>query len=36
MMRCITDSGGTVPLATLSKLRQTLPQTRVFLMYGLA
>jgi acyl-CoA ligase (AMP-forming) (exosortase A-associated) len=34
-MRYITNSGGTMPLSTLAKLRKTLPQTRVFLMYGL-
>ena len=34
-LRYITNSGGTMPQATLSKLRQALPRTRVFLMYGL-
>ncbi len=34
-LRYITNSGGAMPRATLAKLRQTLPQTRVFLMYGL-
>lgn len=34
-LRYITNSGGKMPVATLQKLRQRLPQTRVFLMYGL-
>ena len=34
-LRYITNSGGVMPQATLAKLRQGLPQTRVFLMYGL-
>ena len=34
-LRYITNSGGVMPRATLAKLRQSLPQTRVFLMYGL-
>jgi acyl-CoA ligase (AMP-forming) (exosortase A-associated) len=34
-LRYITNSGGAMPRTTLTKLRQTLPQTRVFLMYGL-
>jgi acyl-CoA ligase (AMP-forming) (exosortase A-associated) len=34
-LRYVTNSGGTMPRATLAKLRQALPQTRVFLMYGL-
>ncbi len=34
-LRYITNSGGTMPKATLTKLRQALPQTQVFLMYGL-
>ena len=34
-LRYVTNSGGAMPRATLAKLRQTLPQTRVFLMYGL-
>ena len=34
-LRYITNSGGTMPRPTLAKLRQSLPATRVFLMYGL-
>jgi acyl-CoA ligase (AMP-forming) (exosortase A-associated) len=34
-LRYITNSGGAMPGATLSKLRATLPKTQVFLMYGL-
>jgi acyl-CoA ligase (AMP-forming) (exosortase A-associated) len=34
-LRYITNSGGTMPQATLAKLRQALPKTQVFLMYGL-
>jgi acyl-CoA ligase (AMP-forming) (exosortase A-associated) len=34
-LRYITNSGGALPRATLTKLRQALPDTRVFLMYGL-
>ena len=34
-LRYITNSGGAMPQTTLAKLRQALPQTRVFLMYGL-
>jgi acyl-CoA ligase (AMP-forming) (exosortase A-associated) len=34
-LRYVTNSGGAMPRATLAKLRQKLPQTRVFLMYGL-
>ena len=34
-LRYITNSGGTMPRATLAKLRQALPGTRVFMMYGL-
>jgi acyl-CoA ligase (AMP-forming) (exosortase A-associated) len=34
-LRYITNSGGAMPLATLAKLREALPRTRVFLMYGL-
>lgn len=34
-LRYITNSGGKMPLATLQKLRQRLPRTRVYLMYGL-
>jgi acyl-CoA ligase (AMP-forming) (exosortase A-associated) len=34
-LRYITNSGGAMPGATLRKLRDALPRTRVFLMYGL-
>jgi len=34
-LRYITNSGGAMPRATTTRLRQSLPQTRVFLMYGL-
>ena len=34
-LRYITNSGGAMPRATLARLRQALPQTEVFLMYGL-
>ncbi len=34
-LRYITNSGGAMPQATLSKLREKLPSTSVFLMYGL-
>ncbi len=34
-LRYITNSGGAMPVATLAKLRASLPQTRPFLMYGL-
>lgn len=34
-LRYITNSGGAMPRATLRRLREALPQTRVFLMYGL-
>jgi acyl-CoA ligase (AMP-forming) (exosortase A-associated) len=34
-LRYITNSGGTMPRLTLTKLRQALPSTRVYLMYGL-
>ncbi len=34
-IRYITNSGGAMPVATLQKLRQALPNTQVFLMYGL-
>ncbi len=34
-LRYITNSGGAMPLATLKRLREALPRTRVFLMYGL-
>jgi acyl-CoA ligase (AMP-forming) (exosortase A-associated) len=34
-LRYITNSGGVMPRATLARLRQGLPQTRIYLMYGL-
>ncbi|MBC7982532.1 MAG: acyl-CoA ligase (AMP-forming), exosortase A system-associated [Candidatus Obscuribacterales bacterium] len=34
-LRYITNSGGAMPRSVLSKLRGSLPRTRVFLMYGL-
>ena len=34
-LRYITNSGGAMPLATTSALRESLPKTDVFLMYGL-
>jgi acyl-CoA ligase (AMP-forming) (exosortase A-associated) len=34
-LRYITNSGGSMPRNVLDKLRVTLPETRVFLMYGL-
>jgi len=34
-VRYITNSGGAMPGATLRKLRQALPRSEVFLMYGL-
>lgn len=34
-LRYITSSGGVMPRATLSQLRSALPETKVFLMYGL-
>lgn len=34
-LRYITNSGGAVPSQTVTTLRKMLPQTRVFLMYGL-
>lgn len=34
-LRYITNSGGAMPVATLNALRQALPKTDVFLMYGL-
>jgi acyl-CoA ligase (AMP-forming) (exosortase A-associated) len=34
-LRYITNSGGKLPVATIRKLRQRLPDTRIFLMYGL-
>jgi acyl-CoA ligase (AMP-forming) (exosortase A-associated) len=34
-LRYVTNSGGAMPQATLALLRQALPDTRIFLMYGL-
>ncbi len=34
-LRYITNSGGAVPSATSARLRELLPDTRIFLMYGL-
>jgi len=34
-LRYITNSGGVMQRATLDKLRQSLPRTQVYLMYGL-
>lgn len=34
-LRYITNSGGAVPEATVRRLRQVLPDTEIFLMYGL-
>jgi acyl-CoA ligase (AMP-forming) (exosortase A-associated) len=34
-LRYITNSGGAMPVATLRKLRASLPRTQPFLMYGL-
>lgn len=34
-LRYITNSGGAVPEATVRKLREILPGTQIFLMYGL-
>jgi acyl-CoA ligase (AMP-forming) (exosortase A-associated) len=34
-LRYITNSGGAVPEATVKRLTQILPSTRIFLMYGL-
>ncbi|PPD43350.1 MAG: AMP-dependent synthetase [Methylocystis sp.] len=34
-LRYITNSGGAVPEATVRSLRRLLPQTRIYLMYGL-
>lgn len=34
-LRYITNSGGAMPQATTAKLRESLPDTQVFLMYGL-
>lgn len=34
-LRYITNSGGAMPRATTEKLRQSLPDTEIYLMYGL-
>ena len=34
-LRYITNSGGAMPKATTQKLKQSLPQTEIYLMYGL-
>ena len=34
-LRYLTNSGGAMPIATTNKLRAALPDTQVFLMYGL-
>ncbi|MFX5809062.1 AMP-binding protein, partial [Acinetobacter baumannii] len=34
-LRYITNSGGAVPSETVKRLRTRLPDTRIFLMYGL-
>jgi acyl-CoA ligase (AMP-forming) (exosortase A-associated) len=34
-LRYITNSGGAVPSATSARLRELMPDTRIFLMYGL-
>jgi len=34
-LRYITNTGGAMPVSTLEKLRTLLPQTKVYLMYGL-
>lgn len=34
-LRYITNSGGAVPVPTVKRLRELLPQTQIFLMYGL-
>jgi acyl-CoA ligase (AMP-forming) (exosortase A-associated) len=34
-LRYITNSGGAVPTATVRSLRQLIPNTQIFLMYGL-
>lgn len=34
-LRYLTNSGGAMPGATLQKLRDALPRTQIFLMYGL-
>src|SRR6185295_12934118 len=34
-LRYVTNSGGAVPSATVGRLRTLLPQTKIYLMYGL-
>ena len=34
-LRYITNSGGAMPIATLDQLRKVLPETKIYLMYGL-
>ncbi|MET0428260.1 MAG: AMP-binding protein, partial [Microvirga sp.] len=34
-LRYLTNSGGSLPLATIRRLRERLPETSLFLMYGL-
>lgn len=34
-LRYITNTGGAMPLSTLTRLRAAVPQTKVVLMYGL-
>ncbi|GEP01160.1 AMP-binding protein [Methylobacterium haplocladii] len=34
-LRYLTNSGGSLPLATIRRLRDRLPETELFLMYGL-
>jgi acyl-CoA ligase (AMP-forming) (exosortase A-associated) len=34
-LRYITNTGGTLPMKTLNGLREALPSTKIFLMYGL-
>ncbi len=34
-LRYVTNSGGKLPVATIRKLRQHVPDTRIYLMYGL-
>ncbi len=34
-LRYLTNSGGKLPVSTIRRLRQRLPDTRIFLMYGL-
>lgn len=34
-LRYITNSGGKIPVPTVRRIRQTFPETKLFLMYGL-